>query len=212
MFEIFDPVGLFSLPHWGVIVIGVLLIPCSIWVSRGRILIRFQKVISSLKSEREIQSKFPKWGLVVIRLFLIIILNNMGGLFSWVYTSTSHIRMTIRLAFPLWIGWLLNSFVKDWREVIASFTLSGVNIILALFLSILETLRLIIRPLTLRIRLAANLVAGHLILRLVSRAILSLGVGAVVGRVGIFVLLFLELAVSLIQAYVFTTLLILYFR
>lgn len=79
------------------------------------------------------------------------------------------------------------------------------------FMVLIEIIRTVIRPLTLSVRLAANMVAGHLLIVLVRGPIASIPWGLLAGTlIGLLLLVILELAVSFIQRYVFRTLLSLY--
>mgnify|MGYP001603057848 CR=1 FL=1 len=78
---------------------------------------------------------------------------------------------------------------------------------------LIETIRNVIRPLTLRVRLTANIVAGHLIISLIRGPLLSLSVvGGILGGGALILIFILEVAVAIIQAYVFAVLINLYIR
>merc|ERR1712141_858628 len=110
-----------------------------------------------------------------------------------------------------WLGTILFSIIFQYNNLLAHLVPLGTPSFLIPIIVIIETVRNIIRPITLSIRLAANIVAGHLLLTVLGSQ------GANVAGITIFILLFslilllcLELAVACIQAYVFTILRSLY--
>lgn len=87
----------------------------------------------------------------------------------------------------------------------------GTPLALMSFMVVVEVLRNLIRPLALTFRLTANMMAGHLLMSLIGGALISLPVrGILLGSLVQSLLVFMELGVSIIQAYVFSTLLLLY--
>lgn len=131
----------------------------------------------------------------------------------YVFTSSRHLSFTLRLALPLWLGKIILRVVKQLNYNLAHLVPEGTPGALMPVMVIIETVRLVIRPGTLAVRLAANMVAGHLLLVLLG------GQGAALGGVtlmclivGLILLVTLECAVACIQAYVFTILRSLYLR
>jgi len=148
-----------------------------------------------------------------ISLFLIIILNNVAGLSPYTFTSSRHLSFSIRLALVRWIRYILYRFFIDFNKWLAHLVPVGTPYILIPFIVLIELIRNLIRPLTLSVRLAANLVAGHLLITLVRFPIPSLKWELVrLTITGLILLLILETAVAFIQAYVFSILRTLYLR
>lgn len=118
---------------------------------------------------------------------------------------------TLTLALPIWLGRILWSIKNQYNSLLAHLVPTGTPNVLIPVIVIIETVRRIIRPGTLSIRLAANIVAGHLLLTLLGSQgpLLPLNL-TVILIVGLVLLLCLELAVACIQAYVFTILRSLY--
>merc|ERR1712141_691747 len=110
----------------------------------------------------------------------------MGGLAPYIFTSSSHISFTLTLAMPIWLGRIVFSIKNQYNNLFAHLVPRGTPVALMPVIVIIETVRNIIRPITLSIRLAANIVAGNLLL------------------------IILEIAVACIQSYVFTILSSLY--
>ena len=148
---------------------------------------------------------------IFIRIFFFILFNNFIGLFPYVFTRRSHISFTLTLALPLWLGRIILSIIYQYNNLLAHLVPVGTPRFLIPVIVIIETVRNIIRPLTLSIRLAANIVAGHLLLTLLGSQgpLLSLfNLSLLI--IGLFLLLLLEVAVACIQSYVFTILSSLY--
>ena len=115
------------------------------------------------------------------------------------------------MALPIWIGTILFSIKNQYNRLFAHLVPRGTPTILIPIIVIIETVRNVIRPGTLSIRLAANIVAGHLLLTLLgSQGPAVRGLIILVLIVSLILLLCLELAVACIQAYVFTILRSLY--
>merc|ERR1712158_296139 len=127
------------------------------------------------------------------------------GLAPYIFTRSSHISFTLTLALPIWTGSIVFSIKNQYNRLFAHLVPRGTPVALIPVIVIIETVRNIIRPGTLSIRLAANMVAGHLLLSLLG----SIEVGGspliLISLItGLTMLIILEMAVACIQAYVFT--------
>ena len=144
-------------------------------------------------------------------LFCFILFRNLRGLLPYVFTPHRHLSITLALGVPFWAGYMIFNSVNNPSSALAHLVPRGTPTILVPFIVLIELIRNIIRPLTLSIRLAANMVAGHLLLRLLSLPAPSSRFLIVrcLGR-ALILLTFLELGVSFIQRYVFITLSSLY--
>ena len=133
------------------------------------------------------------------------------GLFPYIFTRTRHISFTLTLALPLWLGRILLSIIFQYNNLLAHLVPTGTPAFLMPIIVIIETVRNIIRPITLSIRLAANIVAGHLLLTLLGSQGPRLRlINLIFLIIGLYLLLLLEVAVACIQSYVFTILSSLY--
>lgn len=153
----------------------------------------------------------PGTSIIFLSLFIFIVISNFMGLFPYIFTATSHFSLTLALSLPLWLGSMLYSIVLQFNRIMAHLVPLGTPAALIPVMVLIETVRSVIRPGTLAVRLAANIVAGHLLLTLLGgqgpRARLGVLVGLIVALIA---LLILECAVACIQAYVFTILSSLY--
>jgi len=132
-------------------------------------------------------------------------------LIPYIFTRTSHLSITIVLALPIWLGTILYSIVFQYNNLLAHLVPLGTPSFLIPIIVVIETVRNIIRPITLSIRLAANMVAGHLLLTLLGSQ--GPNIRIIIIRVlllRLVLLLILEVAVACIQSYVFTILSSLY--
>lgn len=149
--------------------------------------------------------------LLPIILVTALLTINFLGVLPYIFTPTRHLSITARLSIPLWTGHLVLSLVKTPKLNLSHFVPLGTPVLLLPVIVIIEILRTLIRPVTLRIRLGANITTGHTLLNLTARGaapqklIISL-----LCLSGLFLLIVLERAVALIQAYVFRFLSLLY--
>nr|YP_010142225.1 ATP synthase F0 subunit 6 [Chthamalus malayensis]QQK92483.1 ATP synthase F0 subunit 6 [Chthamalus malayensis] len=144
-------------------------------------------------------------------LFLFILINNVFGLMPYTFTSTAHIAMTLSMALTIWMIFMIYGWVNNTKHMFAHLVPLGTPIVLMPFMVLIETISNIIRPITLSVRLAANLTAGHLLLILLGESMVNNSIFVIIGVTAAqFALMTLEAAVALIQAYVFATLSTLY--
>lgn len=151
--------------------------------------------------------------ILFITLFVFIVLNNFLGLFPYVFTSSSHITFTLTLALPLWLTFMLFGWINITNYIFSHLVPQRTPSVLIPFIVLIESIRNVIRPITLSVRLIANIVAGHLLITLLGNqtAIASNLILATLIFTQI-LLLTLERAVAIIQSYVFAVLTTLYSR
>lgn len=213
LFSIFDPVSFLGLSlNWISIFGFILLILPSFWALNSPYKILTIKIISRINNELVALLKNKKINILLFTsLFSLIFINNTLGLFSFTFTSTRHLAVTLSLAFPLWLRFIIFRMINNMRNFLAHLVPSGTPAALIPFMVIIEIIRNVIRPITLSVRLAANMIAGHLLLTLLGNQIVSSSWGLFPGVITAeFLLLALESAVACIQAYVFAVLTTLY--
>ena len=150
---------------------------------------------------------------VLTGLFVLILVNNFLGLLPYVFTATSHPACTFIVAISSWAGYILYSSAINLSKFLAHLAPRGTPLPLIPFIVLIELIRSCMRPVTLGVRLAANMVAGHLLLVLARQPLPLLPVWGLAGViVGLIALIVLELGVSFIQRYVFISLSSLYVR
>nr|YP_010182205.1 ATP synthase F0 subunit 6 [Amblyotrypauchen arctocephalus]QVD46269.1 ATP synthase F0 subunit 6 [Amblyotrypauchen arctocephalus] len=157
-----------------------------------------------------------KWALIFAALMLFLMSLNMLGLLPYTFTPTAQLSVNLGLAVPLWLATVLIGMRNQPTKSLAHFLPEGTPIPLIPVLIIIETISLFIRPVALGVRLTANLTAGHLLMHLISTAAYSLlcvmPTVAILTTIVLFMLTILEIAVAMIQAYVFVLLLSLYLQ
>jgi F-type H+-transporting ATPase subunit a len=147
----------------------------------------------------------------VLTLFTFILFANVLGLIPYAFTVTSHIVVTLALALVVFIGATIIGFIRNGAGYLNLFVPSGVPALLLPLVVLIEIVSYFIRPMSLSIRLFANMMAGHMMLKVTAGFVVLLGLAAgwlplaaMVGLMG------LELLVAVLQAYVFALLTCMY--
>nr|YP_010568205.1 ATP synthase F0 subunit 6 [Philentoma pyrhoptera]AFD94230.1 ATPase 6 [Philentoma pyrhoptera]UZC57625.1 ATP synthase F0 subunit 6 [Philentoma pyrhoptera] len=157
-----------------------------------------------------------KWALILTSLMIFLLLINLLGLLPYTFTPTTQLSMNLALAFPLWLATLLTGLRNQPSTSLGHLLPEGTPTPLIPALILIETTSLLIRPLALGVRLTANLTAGHLLIQLISTATIALfstmPAVSLLTLLVLFLLTILEVAVAMIQAYVFVLLLSLYLQ
>nr|YP_009175594.1 ATP synthase F0 subunit 6 [Banjos banjos]ALH16582.1 ATP synthase F0 subunit 6 [Banjos banjos] len=157
-----------------------------------------------------------KWAVLLTSLMLFLITLNMLGLLPYTFTPTTQLSLNMGLAVPLWMATVVIGFRNQPTIALGHLLPEGTPTPLIPVLIIIETISLFIRPLALGVRLTANLTAGHLLIQLIATAAFVLlplmPTVAIMTSILLFLLSLLEVAVAMIQAYVFVLLLTLYLQ
>nr|YP_010335530.1 ATP synthase F0 subunit 6 [Leiognathus brevirostris]UNI91569.1 ATP subunit 6 [Leiognathus brevirostris]BAQ20830.1 ATPase subunit 6 [Nuchequula nuchalis] len=163
-----------------------------------------------------INQKGHKWAMMFASLMLFLISLNMLGLMPYTFTPTTQLSMNMGFAVPLWLATVIIGMRNRPTETLGHLLPEGTPNALIPMLVIIETISLFIRPLALGVRLTANLTAGHLLIQLIASAVFVLASSmppvALITAVLLILLTILEVAVAMIQAYVFVLLLSLYLQ
>nr|AFT65410.1 ATP synthase subunit 6 [Andinoacara rivulatus] len=157
-----------------------------------------------------------KWALLLTSLMLLLITLNMLGLLPYTFTPTTQLSLNMAFAVPLWLATVIIGMRNQPTHALGHLLPEGTPTLLIPILIIIETISLFIRPLALGVRLTANLTAGHLLIQLIATAAFVLlplmPTIALLTALLLFLLTLLEVAVAMIQAYVFGLLLSLYLQ
>nr|WCJ52979.1 ATP synthase F0 subunit 6 [Aphis aurantii] len=210
LFNIFDPsTTIINLEmNWISTLMIIMFIPNFLWILPNRINWLMFKMFNMLNNEMLMLYKMKKIKsptFLFISLFLFILLNNFFSLFPYIFSSSSHMVFSITLALPFWFFFIIFSMCKNTKNMIAHLIPLNTPIYLAPLMTIIETMSIIIRPMSLSIRLTANLIAGHLLMTLLNFNSLMI----IIILIQMFMMIF-ELCVALIQSYVFSILSSLY--
>nr|UAT98135.1 ATP synthase F0 subunit 6 [Smerinthus planus] len=216
LFSIFDPTtNLFNLSiNWISTILGIMFIPYMYWLIPNRHFIFWNFILNKLHNEFKILLKnnyFNGSTLIFISLFSFVLFNNFLGLFPYIFTSTSHLTLTLSISLPLWLSFMLYGWINNYQHMFIHMIPQGTPTILMPFMVLIETISNIIRPGTLAVRLTANMIAGHLLMTLLSSTGPNLSYIFILMLIFIqILLLILESAVAIIQSYVITILSTLY--
>nr|ACV91755.1 ATPase 6 [Ramphastos vitellinus vitellinus]ACV91757.1 ATPase 6 [Ramphastos culminatus]ACV91759.1 ATPase 6 [Ramphastos culminatus]ACV91761.1 ATPase 6 [Ramphastos ariel]ACV91763.1 ATPase 6 [Ramphastos ariel] len=157
-----------------------------------------------------------KWALILTSLMVFLLLTNLLGLLPYTFTPTTQLSMNMALALPLWLATLLTGLRNQPSISLGHLLPEGTPTPLIPALILIETTSLLIRPLALGVRLTANLTAGHLLIQLIATAtsvlLPILPSVSILTALILLLLTILEVAVAMIQAYVFVLLLSLYLQ
>nr|YP_009029979.1 ATP synthase F0 subunit 6 [Pristiophorus japonicus]BAO79371.1 ATP synthase F0 subunit 6 [Pristiophorus japonicus] len=157
-----------------------------------------------------------KWATILTALMLLLITINLLGLLPYTFTPTTQLSLNMAFAIPLWLTTVLIGMLNQPTIALGHLLPEGTPTPLVPILIIIETISLFIRPLALGVRLTANLTAGHLLMQLIATAtfVLTTTLPSVALLTSLILLLLtvLEVAVAMIQAYVFVLLLSLYLQ
>lgn len=213
LFSIFDPAAPnFLSANWLSIFIFVFLFPFLSWVLPHRVKLMINFVTRYIFNEfSPLIKRSPFILLVPVALFVFIIFNNLIGLLSYVFTGSTQLVFTIALALPVWLSLIIYGWSNNTSNLLVHLIPQRTPTPLIPFMVLIETIRNLIRPVTLAVRLTANIVAGHLLVVLLNSAdpVNPLGLTPLL-FLAKSALLILEVAVAFIQAYVFRVLTTLY--
>lgn len=216
LFSVFDPSSsIFNLSlNWLRTFLGILIIPSIYWLIPSRYHIFWNNILLTLHKEfKTLLGPIGANGstFIFVSLFSIILFNNFIGLFPYIFTRTSHLTLTLTLALPLWLCFILYGWINNTQHIFAHLVPQGTPAILIPFIVCIETISNIIRPGTLAVRLTANIIAGHLLLTLLGNTGPSMStILLALLLITQIALLVLESAVAIIQSYVFAVLRTLY--
>nr|YP_010234429.1 ATP synthase F0 subunit 6 [Acanthodactylus aureus]QTA72582.1 ATP synthase F0 subunit 6 [Acanthodactylus aureus] len=215
----------FSIPYalWIPLVIPALMFPLIIIFSTNRIiksryLATQHWIINNIIKQLMLPISIPghKWASTFITIMIILISLNTLGLLPYTFTPTTQLSMNMALALPTWLTTVLTGLRNQPTTSLGHLLPEGTPTPLIPMLILIETVSLLIRPIALGVRLTANLTAGHLLMQLTSTAVLAISstmtLTSLLALLLLVLLTCLEMAVALIQAYVFTLLLTLYLQ
>jgi F-type H+-transporting ATPase subunit a len=147
----------------------------------------------------------------IFTLFMFILFGNLLGMMPYSFTYTSHIIVTFALAAVVFVGVTVIGFVRHGAKFLKLFVPDGVPVFLLPLLVVIEILSYLTRPISLSVRLFANMMAGHTMLKVFGGFVVALGVLAGWAPLAFVVALTgLEIGIAFLQAYVFTILTCIY--
>nr|QNV11730.1 ATP synthase F0 subunit 6 [Hydropsyche fulvipes] len=216
LFSIFDPFSSFLnfQLNWISSMLMILFFPLNFWLISNRFNFIYNLMLNFLKMEINnlLKTKnFKGNSIFFITLFFMIFFNNFLGLFPYIFTSTSHLIFNLTFSLPIWLTLMFYGWINKTQNMFIHLIPNGTPPILMPFMVLIETISNLIRPGTLAVRLTANMIAGHLLITLLTSNGPSLSnLLLMIFLTAEILLLILEMSVSIIQTYVFTILSTLY--
>nr|YP_010990240.1 ATP synthase F0 subunit 6 [Pylorgus sordidus]WOW98224.1 ATP synthase F0 subunit 6 [Pylorgus sordidus] len=212
LFSTFDPAtSIKTSINWISMLSYMLLIPLPYWIMSNRSTMLYKTIMFLMYNEFKILMGINAQGmkLGMISLFFVILMNNMMGLLPYIFTSTSHLVISLTMALPLWMSLMMFGWLNKTNYMFAHLIPAGTPGVLMPFMVIIETTSNLIRPGSLAVRLTANMIAGHLMMSLLGNSLNFNLISIIIITMQLMLMMF-ELAVALIQAYVFSVLSTLY--
>lgn len=146
----------------------------------------------------------------IFTIFIFVLLANMLGMVPYSFTVTSHLAVTATMSLIIILGITVLGLVKHGFGFFHVFLPSGVPLWLAPLLIVIEVISYLTRPVSLAVRLFANMMAGHTTLKVFAGFVVALGVAGVVPLLFVVALTALEVLIAFLQAYIFTILTCIY--
>ena len=147
----------------------------------------------------------------IFSLFMFVLFCNMVGMLPYSFTVTSHIIVTLIMALFIFIAVTIIGFIKHGFKYLSIFVPSGVPMVLLPLITVIEIISYLSRPVSLSVRLFANMMAGHTMLKVFGGFVVSLGIlGGWLPLSFSVALTGLEILVAFLQAYVFAILTCIY--
>lgn len=146
----------------------------------------------------------------IFTLFIFTLFGNILGMLPYGYTFTSQIAVTFFMAMVVFLGVTLIGLFKHGLHFFSLFFPHGAPLFTAPILIPIEVVSYLSRPISLSVRLFANMTVGHVLLKVLAGFVVALGIFGVVPLVVLVAITALELLVALLQAYIFTILCCIY--
>ena len=147
---------------------------------------------------------------IIFTLFMFVLLGNLLGMVPYSFTFTSHIVVTFAMAIMIFIGVTILGFVRHGMHFFSFFAPPGTPVVMLPLLVPIEIISYLSRPISLSVRLFANMLAGHTLIKVIAGFIALLGVAGVLPFALVVALTGLEILIAFLQAYVFAILTCLY--
>nr|YP_010958559.1 ATP synthase F0 subunit 6 [Centrotypus laticornis]UXF57635.1 ATP synthase F0 subunit 6 [Centrotypus laticornis] len=208
LFSTFDPsTGMMSL-NWISSLMFITTMNYNYWMNPNNINNLTLTMMMMMKKEMNMIMDLKGTHILNMSLGLFILTNNMTGLIPYVFTSSSHMLFSLSMALPMWTALMLYGWMNKTNKMLSHLVPTGTPPILMPFMVMIETISNLIRPGSLAVRLTANMIAGHLLMSLLGNNCTMMM--TIMAMFMFVTLMMFEMAVSMIQSYVFMTLMTLY--
>nr|YP_010292304.1 ATP synthase F0 subunit 6 [Poecilobdella javanica]ULO25928.1 ATP synthase F0 subunit 6 [Poecilobdella javanica] len=194
----------------------IIMVMCNMWVNKSMNWSLNSLPIKFMNDQcmRTKSYLIKGYSIIIISLFLTLLNVNMMGLISFTFSLSSQLIFTLSVALPMWLSLILSSFMNNKMVFMAHLLPDGAPLWLNPFLVLIETVSIMVRPLTLSFRLAANMTSGHVVLCLMTNFLSSIMMN--LSSMHLVLLLFstmyllFEVGICIIQGYIYCLLLSLY--
>lgn len=228
---VIDPLHQFEIKHLLQVDLGIMALPITnsaiaMWLSVGVLVLFF---IFALRSRAFIPgrmqvaaemlytmtmemagstagAKSKQYVPFIFTLFLFILSCNLLGMLPFSFTATSHIAVTFGIAIFIFLAVTVIGFIQHGSHYLKLFLPDGVPMVMAPLLAVVEFFAYLTRPVSLSIRLAANMTAGHIVLKVLASFITMAGILGVFPLALLTILTGFEIFVAILQAYIFSIL------
>nr|QEP09179.1 ATP synthase F0 subunit 6 [Aphaena discolor nigrotibiata] len=209
LFSTFDPTTKFLIQsNWMIMISTMMILPKWFWMKKSRMNMMMKMMEKKLMNEFSSMTQQKEILILSMSMFMFIMMSNIMGLIPYVFTSTSHLSISMSIALPSWIMMMMYGWTKFTNEMFKHLLPSGTPTLISPMMIMIETTGNLIRPISLSVRLTANMIAGHLLMTLLGNSS-SMNLMMLILPIQMMLTTF-ELAISMIQAYVFATLITLY--
>ena len=147
---------------------------------------------------------------IIFTLFMFVLLGNLLGMLPYSFTFTSHIAVTFAMAILIFISVTILGFARHGMHFFSFFAPPGTPVYMLPLLIPIEVISYLSRPISLSVRLFANMLAGHTLIKVIAGFIAVLGVAGIMPLALVVALTGLEILIAFLQAYVFAILTCLY--
>nr|AZZ89066.1 ATP synthase F0 subunit 6 [Plectoderini sp. SX-2018] len=208
LFSPFDPMALKFQTNWISMIMLSIILPKKYWMNSSSWM-KMEKMTENKVSKELLNITHHKEMIMLsMTTFIIISTNNMMGLFPYIFTTTSHLVTSMSMALPMWMMLMMYGWLNHTNSMFMHLLPTGTPYPIMPMMIMIETTGNIIRPISLSVRLTANMIAGHLLMTLLGN-MNDLNSTFLTFPIKMILISF-ESAISIIQAYVFSTLITLY--
>nr|WQM20552.1 ATP synthase F0 subunit 6 [Eusarima sp.] len=208
LFSSFDPSSNSTQMNWIMMMMPMIIMPMNFWLTKSRWNLLKKKIEMNLSKELSNSTKHKEMLMMSTSVFMIIMTMNLMSIFPYTFTPTAQMSVSISLALPLWMMLMIYGWSKYTNSMFIHLLPVGTPTPLMPMMIMIETVGNVIRPISLSVRLTANMIAGHLMMTLLGNMNNTNTIP--ITMIMQMILMSFESAISIIQAYVFSTLITLY--
>uniref|UniRef100_A0AAU6PCK6 ATP synthase subunit a n=1 Tax=Amblyseius obtuserellus TaxID=3061186 RepID=A0AAU6PCK6_9ACAR len=211
MFSVFDPSTFYFSMNWLAMALPILFFHKKLYMKSYRFMsfINFLQKFMIKDMKANISKNFKSL-LYFIPIFMIIYISNFMSLFPFIFAPNSHLNVMLTISLTFWLTIMFKGWMSSPDHMLIHLCPKNTPMPLAPFMVMIETLSNLIRPITLAVRMAANMIAGHILINLVSMLLYSNIMIFLSASSILMMLMILEFSVAIIQSYVLVTLMSLY--